>query len=135
MAQIFEDAQELADMSVEEYRAIIDRGLEENVYPKVQDPMDLVIQLGGFKTHPEHLEPTLKMVEWSVQYLMEAGFTLDENTLEWTPPPSKSQRQAVENLREQWAAHQERLQASQPARPVLELVDDTDPTDVARPVA
>ena len=40
MAQIFEDAQELADMSVEEYRAIIDRGLEENVYPKVQDPMD-----------------------------------------------------------------------------------------------
>ena len=68
-------------------------------------------------------------------HLMEAGFTLDENTLEWTPPQSKSQRQAVENLREQWAAHQERLQASQPARPVLELVDDTDPTDVARPVA
>ena len=46
------------------------------VYTHVHTYTHTYTHIGGYKKHPEMLEPMLEMTEWSIKYLQDAGFTL-----------------------------------------------------------
>ncbi|EKX38535.1 hypothetical protein GUITHDRAFT_115310 [Guillardia theta CCMP2712] len=115
----------IAGLGHEKIIEIVENLLNTNVRPYNRDPFEPLLRDGGLDTHPEDWGDFNEVDAFAQKLLEDNGFVYDADNDDWLPPKTEQEVQEQQELKRKILEMQGQ---EGPARPVRQLIDDTDPT-------